>query len=78
MADDLPLVLHLWDIRAQLEAQLRCLTKVHRWVDDLPTTPAPDRAALKAEILQNLTEIQSTCDIVRDASANAIAAAKQL
>jgi hypothetical protein len=74
---DSTLALHLWDLRAQLEAQLRCLTKVHRWVDDFPTLPAEQRAQQKREILENLEEIRSTSEIVRGIATAAISAADE-
>lgn len=71
---DLPqtLLAYLWDLRAQLEAQLRCLTKVQRWVAEFSTQPKLGRSVRRAEIIQNLSEIESTADVVRTVTAEAI------
>lgn len=71
------LTVHLWDLRAQLEAQLRCLTKVHRWVDELPGPSAAERRTRKDEIIQNLTEIRDTAGTVRDAAVSAMVSAEE-
>ena len=71
------LTIHLWDLRGQLEAQLRCLTKVQRWVDELPGLSDDERHTRKVETLQNLTEIRYTAGIVRDAAQSAMVSAEE-
>jgi len=63
---------HLWDLRAQLEAQLRCLTKIQRWVDEFSALSPRQQATRSIEIVENLTEILTTSDVVRRVAGAAI------
>ena len=63
---------YLWDLRAQLEAQLRCLTKIQRWVDEFAALSPPQQSSRSSEIIENLTEILTTSDVVRRVTAEAI------
>jgi hypothetical protein len=49
---------HLWDVRASLEAQVRCLTTIQKNVTDFQKTPnEKERASLKGKILSDLAQI---------------------
>jgi hypothetical protein len=66
------LPVHLWDLRAQLEAQLRCLTKIQRWVDEFSALSPRQQSTRHREITENLTEILTTSDLVRRIAGDAI------
>ena len=66
------LTANLWDLRAQVEAQLRCLTKVQRWADEFPSLSPGGRQWRKEEIAQNLREIRTTAETVADVAEAAI------
>ncbi len=51
------LSLHLWDLRAQVESQLRCLTKIHRLYGQLPPPGDPKRAADLREMKKDLADV---------------------
>jgi hypothetical protein len=55
-----PLSALLWDLRAQVEGQLRCLTKIHR-MHDRKTQPG-DKHAIVTELQDVLTK---NADVVR-------------
>lgn len=49
---------HLWDIRASLEAQVRCLTAIQKNVTAFHRAPHEnERAALSDKILSDLAQI---------------------
>jgi hypothetical protein len=59
-----PLSAALWDLRAQVEAELRCLTKVHRLHDGRADTG--DKARIIAElrdVLRINNEIRTACEL---------------
>jgi hypothetical protein len=68
----------LWDIRAQVEAQLRCLTKLHQRLDGLPRRTPQQRAADIEHILKDLTDIYKTHTTLEPICAEALAAAHRL
>jgi hypothetical protein len=72
------LPLYLWDLRAQVEAQLRALTEVQRLLDVLAATPQRNQAAHTAKILKDLQDILSANAAVREVTATAIEAAQAL
>ena len=51
------LTLHLWDLRAQVEAQLRRLTKVHTKLEKLGDRTAESFPGDKALIIEDLSDI---------------------
>jgi hypothetical protein len=77
---DLPPTLpaYLWDLRAQLEAQLRCLTKIQRWVDEFSELSPRQQPGRSKEIIENLREILTTGDLVRRVTGEAIASVEGL
>jgi hypothetical protein len=52
--------LHLWDLRAQVEAQLRCVTTVHRLYDQLPPPGDPRRASNLRDMQKDVAELITT------------------
>jgi hypothetical protein len=72
------LPLYLWDLRAQVEAQLRALTEVQRLLDALATAPQRNQAAHTAKILKDLQEILNANAAIREVTATAIEAARTL
>jgi hypothetical protein len=53
------LSLHLWDLRAQVEAQLRCLTTTQRVLKDYEaTTLEQDRQAKRSHVSANIADMQ--------------------
>jgi hypothetical protein len=59
-----PLSAALWDLRAQVEAELRCLTKVHR-LHDGGSEPG-DKARIIAElrdVLRINNDIRTACEM---------------
>ncbi len=58
MSDTTDLIsLHLWDLRAQVESQLRCLTKVHRLYEQLPPASDPKRAIDLREMRTDMADV---------------------
>jgi hypothetical protein len=72
------LSLHLWDIRAQLEAQIRCLTKVHPTVDAWPNTNTGERIATRADLLKDFDDLVRATKLVADLATEAHRVALQL
>jgi ribosomal protein L29 len=60
-----PISLHLWDLRAQVEAELRCLTKVHRRYEQLPPEGNPERAAMIREMRQDIADVLTANGSIR-------------
>ena len=71
------LQLHVWDLRTQVEAQLRRLTGVQQMLDAM-TQSADNRDAHKQRINQNLIEIQHANATIADVSAAALDIARSL
>ncbi len=57
--------LHLWDLRAQVESQLRCITKIHRLYDQLPPSGDPKRTIDLREMRTDLADVITTNGSVR-------------
>ncbi len=72
------LPLYLWDLRAQVESQLRMLTDVQRLLDLIATTPPAARTPHTAKIVSHLTEILNANAAIRDVTATALEAARTL
>ncbi len=47
----------LWDLRAQVESQLRCLTKIHRMCEQLPPSGDPKRAADVRDMQKDMADV---------------------
>jgi hypothetical protein len=72
------LPLYLWDLRAQVEAQLRALTEVQRLLDVLAAAPTRNRSAHTSKILKDLQEILHANGAIREVTATALEAAQTL
>lgn len=59
------LATHLWDVRASLESQLRCLTTIQRTLTEFrKTTDADERRRLRAKILGDFADIEGLSAVV--------------
>jgi hypothetical protein len=70
--------LYLWDLRAQVESQLRCLTKIHRTYEKLPLTGDVRRAYDTRQMLADLADVLTMNGSVRGVCEDAIAQVKAL
>lgn len=77
MIESQMLQLHVWDLRTQVEAQLRRLTGVQQLLDAM-TQSADYRDVHKQRISQNLSEIQHANATIADVSAAALDIARSL
>lgn len=68
----------LWDVRAQLERQLRDLSLVHRLVDELVASPNKVDAAMRTHLVTKLDSICELNTTVRQTSEDALEVAKTL
>jgi hypothetical protein len=57
--------LHLWDLRAQVESQLRCLRKTHRLYEQLPPAGDPQRAINLREMRTDMADVITANGSVR-------------
>ena len=79
MADTDLLVTHLWDLRAQAEAKLRCLTRVQQLLAEYGRcVDLTDRARKRDEIINDVNDIAAGTSALRAAAEEAVAAAKAL
>ena len=70
---------HLWDLRSQAEAKLRCLTKLQLALAEYSACAGAQTRALKrARILEDLKDIVTISGSLRSVSEQAFAAAKSL
>ena len=70
---------YLWDLRAQAESKLRCLTKVQQLVQQYQKAPdASARAALQRQILADLTDVVTISKSLHAVSNHALDAASAL
>jgi hypothetical protein len=70
---------HLWDLRAQAEAKLRCLTRLQQLLaEHMRCTTAEDREEKREKILQDLTDIVTISKSLRSVAEQAFAAAEAL
>lgn len=54
-----PLSTHLWDVRATLEAQVRCLTTIQLTLTTFrKTTDADERARLRKKIMGDFADLE--------------------
>jgi hypothetical protein len=70
---------HLWDLRSQAEAKLRCLTRVQQLLDEYALQPsnanAPDQ---RTKILEDVTDLVTISGRLQATSAEALEAAREL
>jgi hypothetical protein len=77
--DSSPLLpLYLWDLRAQVEAQLRSLTTLQRTYDHRVLLPAAQRADDKARLVADLSEILQMNLAIRSVCEQALDEARAL
>jgi DNA-binding winged helix-turn-helix (wHTH) protein len=70
---------HLWDLRAQAEAKLRCLTRLQQLFAEYERSTNPaDRARKRAKILEDLTDIVTISKALRSISDDALEEARRL
>ena len=70
---------HLWDLRSQAEAKLRCLTKLQQTLNAYSTCASTQTRALKrGQILEDLKDIVTISHSLRSVAQQAFAAAKSL
>ncbi|MGE3473150.1 MAG: hypothetical protein AB7O28_22575 [Vicinamibacterales bacterium] len=72
------LTAHLWDLRAQVESQLRCITKIHRRFEALAPKGSDRRAADKQAIVSDLSDVLTMAAAVRGVCESAIEAVEAL
>ncbi len=70
--------LHLWDLRAQVESQLRCLTKIHRMYEELPPLGDPQRGIQLRDMHKDLADVITTNAAMRGVSEEALDLLKKL
>ena len=69
----------LWDLRAQAEAKLRCLTRVQQLVSEHQRLAgAPDRSEKRAKIIDDLTDLLTLSGRLGNTAAEALDTAQQL
>jgi len=70
---------YLWDLRAQAESKLRCLTKVQQLVQEYARSKdASARAKLQTQILADLTDVVTITESMKSVSRQAFDAASTL
>ena len=70
---------HLWDLRSQAEAKLRCLTKLQQTLTEYSSCAGTQTRSLKrAQILEDLKDIVTISHSLRSVAEQAFAAAKSL
>jgi hypothetical protein len=76
---DTALTAYLWDLRAQAESKLRCLTRVQQLLAQLENTKDPaKRVIARTKILDDLTDIVSISKSLRTLAEDALSAAQSL
>jgi hypothetical protein len=70
------LPLYLWDLRAQVEAQLRRLTDVQRHLEAMPQDTREKRRQHLARIVQDLSDLLEENASIRQVSNEALEAAR--
>lgn len=68
------LTAYLWDLRAFLERQTRCIAAIQPLVEAVSQASPIDRMSLKRDIVRSLLEVQEISYSVRDSAASAIVA----
>ena len=71
--------MHLWDLRSQAEAKLRCLTRLQQTLSQYATSGGTQtRAVKRAQILEDLKDIVTISHSLRSVAEQALAAAESL
>ena len=65
------LSLQLWDLRTQLEGQLRCLTKIHPSIDAWATTGSSMRSEKRTQVIKDLDDLIRMSTVVSEVAADA-------
>jgi hypothetical protein len=68
----------LWDLRAQAESKLRCLTRVQQLLAVYERSDTQGRKKKRDEILKDLTDVVTISKALRSLSEEALAAARKL
>ena len=70
---------HLWDLRSQAEAKLRCLTRLQQTLTEYSTAANHESRAVKRDkILEDLRDIVTISVSLRSIAEQALAAAESL
>jgi hypothetical protein len=70
---------YLWDLRAQAESKLRCLTRVQQLLGELDhSKDAAKREAARRKILEDLSDIVTISKSLRTLAESALEAARTL
>ena len=70
---------HLWDLRAQAEAKLRCLTRLQQMVNVYDQTSSPlERTLQHGQIVKDVTDLVTISKALRATADDAFSAAKNL
>ena len=70
---------HLWDLRSQAEAKLRCLTRLQQTLAEYSACAGTETGALKrTKILEDLKDIVTISQSLRSVAEQAFAAAESL
>ena len=72
------LSLHLWDLRSQLEGQVRCLTKIHPSIDAWGAMDASRRFETRVQVLKDLEDLIRISTLVGNVATEALAVAADL
>jgi hypothetical protein len=73
------LSVHLWDLRSQAEAKLRCLTRLQQMVAKFERSSSPtEREHLHKEIVKDLTDLVTISHALRATTDDAFSAAQNL
>ena len=77
--NDAELSAHLWDLRSQAEAKLRCLTRLQQTLAEYSACAGTETRALKrAKILEDLKDIVTISHSLRSVAEQAFTAAESL
>jgi hypothetical protein len=69
---------YLWDLRAQAESKLRCLTRVQQLVDQFAVAPVARRPGLHDKLLQDLRDVVRITGTLQSVAEAALHAAETL
>jgi hypothetical protein len=79
MPSDEVLSAHLWDLRSQAEAKLRCLTRLQQMLAEYSNCTDPGKRAVeRARILDDLKDVVTISNTLRSVAEQAFAAAEAL
>jgi hypothetical protein len=70
---------HLWDLRANAEAKLRCLTRLQQLLATYDkSSNAADRAKKRKEIMRDVTDLAEIGESLRSVAKEAVKTARTL